>query len=80
MIKKEALSGKLHEKRYKSESAISNDNRRKNDMDDTSDSEVSKRVDSQESLSSDSEIVENPCRWPRQNSVCIKLTNNLIKI
>ncbi|KAG5331254.1 KSR1 Kinase, partial [Acromyrmex charruanus] len=72
MIKKEALSGKLHEKRYKSESAISNDNRRKTDMDDTSDSEVSKRVDSQESLSSDSEIVENPCRWPRQNSVLMQ--------
>lgn len=85
VLKKETFSEKLHEMRYKSELTIPNDKRRKSDTDDkyedrtlsalgdsSSDSEeISKRSDSQESLSSDSEIIENTYRWPRQNSVCI---------
>lgn len=33
--------------------------------------EIPNRADSQESLSSDGEIIENACCWPRQNSVCM---------
>jgi len=90
LTKKETLSEKLHEKRYKSESAISK--RRKSDVDSkyknrilstlrykTSDLMVPKRTNSQES-SSDSEI-ENICCSPPQDSVCIScLINIMIKI
>jgi len=94
--KKETLSEKLHEKKYKSESAISK--RRKSDVDSkhknrilntlrckTSDlmdmDLISKKTDSQESPSSDSEIeIENMCYLPRQDSVCILYLINIIKI
>lgn len=38
------------------------------------------RVDSQDSQVSDNEIPSEMSRWPRQNSVCTKLYQNLDKI
>ncbi|XP_024888059.1 kinase suppressor of Ras 2-like isoform X1 [Temnothorax curvispinosus] len=84
LIRKEVLSEKLQEMKYRSELAISSDKRRKSDTDDKYDrrlsvseynisdsEEIPKSTDSQESLSSDSEVLAAGVtyRCPRQNSM-----------
>lgn len=77
LIRKEALSEKLHEMRHRSESTIAIVTNDKNEerilsalRGNSSDSEeIPKRNDSQESLSSGSEISGDT--YPEEDSVCI---------